>query len=171
MAKENCEVRGKPDDDVHHELLSFKRLQPTGSGDNIYVLDEHVELTYHSVFHEPLGSRNWPVIDGFFYTIFTYTQVYTYRIMSLLLGAIFGVVWGVSFGILNSVIVWIVQPLLKLLFVGIRVFSNPWRVGIRAGIDPFFQSIGLAYSSIKASFDVRYSGPSLPRGNQQMDHV
>ena len=66
-------------------------------------------------------------------------QAAIYYFMTIVTGMFLGVFWGVLFGGLNYVVVWVVQPVMKLLFVSLRLVAMPTRAVVRAFLDPFFQ--------------------------------
>ncbi|XP_070564598.1 caveolin-1-like [Ptychodera flava] len=129
--------------------------------ENIYNFDDHVELSFPEVFQEPKDSRNWKPIVGAYGTLYSVVQDFTYRVLVALLGWLLGTVWGLLFGVLNFVVVWLIQPILKIFFIIVRILAIPWAVVLRASFDPVFESIGHVLSHMRGNFNIRAHGVSM----------
>ena len=76
-----------------------------------------------------------------------------------------GLAWGVCFGVLHFVVIWIAHPLMKILFVLLRLVAMPFKALVRAFGDPMFQAMGQIFSFISAKFRLRVFGfESLGQG-------
>ena len=84
-----------------------------------------------------------------------------FYVLSILLGFFLSLIWGLVFSINNYAIVWFVQPTIKLWFTWTRIAAVLVRAAIRSMLDPLFESIGLQFSSIRATFNLMLSG--LPK--------
>jgi len=85
-------------------------------------------------------------------------QAAIYYFLTLVFGMFLGLAWGACFGILHFVIVWLAHPILKILFVMLRLVAMPSKALVRAFGDPLFQAMGQIFSFISAKFRLRLFG-------------
>ena len=92
-----------------------------------------------------------PLINVLFNSKFIlfYFQAGIYYIFSIILGFAASLAWGIIFGMNTLLITWVAQPFIKLFFTWMRLFGVFLRALMRSLMDPFWQSMGLVFSSIR----------------------
>ena len=84
-------------------------------------------------------------------------QASLYYGLSIIIGIILSVIWAICFAVNSFVLVWLYQPMIKLNFAWLRMFSILYNAGVRVALDPVYKSCALVFSSIagKFTFDMR----------------
>ena len=85
---------------------------------------------------------------------FFLSQRFVYLVLTLIIATFLVIIWGILFAIGNFLVVWIIQPILKLLFLLMRVSGNLTRVAMVSICQPFFQAASVVYSNFRGSFNV-----------------
>ena len=67
-----------------------------------------------------------------------------YYFVSIVVGLLLALTWGCVFALLNTVTVWLAQPIITVYCILLRVLSMPWRATVRCLVDPVFQSMSQA---------------------------
>ena len=81
-------------------------------------------------------------------------QFAVYAIVSLVIGPCFSFWWAFFFAIFQLVVVWIIQPFIKYVYIALRVFNMVIDVPIRRLLDPVMLSMSLLLSGIKGRFQL-----------------
>ena len=139
--------------------------------EDIYKVTDHVKIGFDDIFGEPfalrtgdIGSALAPHVRKIFNHVFSYSQSALYFFLTLVTGVFLGLGWGIIFGLVNYIVVWFIQPALKIVFILFRIIAMPIRAFVRAFLDPLFQAFGQVFSFISAKFRLRvlgldYAGP------------
>lgn len=94
-----------------------------------------------------------------------------YIFLSALLGPILGIAWGLVFAIMNFILVWLVNPALKVILQACRIVEVLARGVLRSSLDPLFQSIGQTFTSVRGNFTLTVpglDGPSLKKESDKL---
>lgn len=138
---------------------------------NLYSLKPNVKVDFEETFQEPLGSENVSVVWNYNKVIFNWTSRGFYIFLSALLGPILGIAWGLVFAIMNFILVWLVNPALKVILQACRIVEVLARGVLRSSLDPLFQSIGQTFTSVRGNFTLTVpglDGPSLKKESDKL---
>jgi hypothetical protein len=81
--------------------------------------------------------------------LYTYTRKAVYAFMSVVLGTIFVFVVAFLFGLCEAVVVYTINPFIRLIFVLSSPVGFLFRYFIRMFLDPCYESISLVWSRVK----------------------
>ncbi|XP_041455041.1 caveolin-3-like [Lytechinus variegatus] len=136
---------------------------------DLYSLKPNVKVDFEETFQEPLGSESISVVFNYNKAIFNWTSRDFYIFLSALLGPILGIAWGLVFASMNFLLVWVVNPTLKVILQACRIVEVLSRGVVRSSLDPIFQSFGQMFTYLRGNFSLTV--PGLDRLRMKCDQI
>ncbi|XP_041469038.1 caveolin-1-like isoform X2 [Lytechinus variegatus] len=136
--------------------------------EDIYKFTPHVPVAYDETFKESESVKGFPFMKEVNGSIFKYTHFALYATLTLILGPIFSFVWAIAFALFHIVIIWLIQPVIKFVYLGLRISSLLFAPSIRLFLDPIWISTSLVFSNIRAWCRLKNSDITLNVKNSQV---
>lgn len=109
------------------------------------------QVAFDEIFVEVDGTTTLVGVFDVSRLIYTHTKNYFYLFLTILLGFLTAFVWGLVFSVITFVVVWFVNPCVRLFYIFLNIFSTMWDSLVHTGCDPCTESLSLVWSNIKAS--------------------
>ncbi|XP_072020834.1 caveolin-1-like [Amphiura filiformis] len=135
---------------VHHEMPVVHVME----ANQMFDFSGHVDCTFAKVFPEARGTHSVEAVSRCMNSIFSLTQQITYMILTVFIATFLAFIWGIIFAVCNFIIIWLLQPVVKLLFLFIRLLGDIARVIIKSVAQPLFQAISAVCSNYRGNFNV-----------------
>lgn len=125
-----------------------------GSNDNVkaeakledyYEIKPYLQVDFNGVFQEPTEAGSIPFVKTYNSTIYYWTKRCMYIFFSSLLGPILAFVFGIVFALMDFIVIWLINPIIRLVHVITRFSSSMYRPVTRMLLDPIFESFGQVY--------------------------
>ncbi|XP_013403000.1 caveolin-3 [Lingula anatina] len=113
-------------------------------------INQHLKVTFSDIFAEP-----HPTIFSFdkvwvlSYQAFTATQLWCYRILSLICGLPCAVCWGIEFACISFCNIWVCVPYVKAFYISLHCIRKIFEPFMDTFVAPCYLAMGKIFSSIK----------------------
>lgn len=112
-------------------------------------IHKDLKVNFKDVIAEPEGVHSFGTVWGTSYKTYSVSKYWCYRILTAVLGIPFALFWGLYFAFLAFLNVWCVVPFVKCFVIQMKFIAEVWGLLVNTFLDPFFESIGKMFSSIK----------------------
>ncbi|CAD6194673.1 unnamed protein product [Caenorhabditis auriculariae] len=110
-------------------------------------INGHVQFNFDDIFGEADSQHSWDCVWRLIFKVFTWTRLFVYRVLSLIVAIPIAIVFGILFAIVSVLNVFACVPLAKLLSIPANWIAKTWNWLVRSLVDPVASSVGLIFSS------------------------
>lgn len=109
-------------------------------------------MDFSDVIAEPDGIRSWNPVWIFSQHVYKYSKMFSYMLLSALLGIVLSLIWGLIFALLAFGNIWVMVPGIRCCKVLFECLIHPFIKCIKSFFRPGFKGLALALRTVRVIF-------------------